>query len=422
MVILFLYIIKLKEESCLFLFPQKKKKKKMEKYGNGEQVYCVTGANGYIGSCLVKLLLQNGYTVHATIRNPEKWSQLLSLWDGGKKLRVFKADLEEEGSFDEAVKGCHGVFHVAASMEFSTIDNPDFEYVESKIIEPAKKGTLNLMKSCSKYKVKKVVFTSSISTLTAKDTSGKWRKVVDETCQNPIAHVLNAKPKPSGWVYVVSKLVTEEAALDYGKQNGIDVVSVITTTVGGSFLTSSVPASIQVILSPLTGMATGTLPAGIRHYPTLMGLPVPCIKGYETDMRSKLLPVSDEGILSAHMKLNTKNEEPSTDGPSKNLQPSTRGVPEEAQGVEAPTSDKKFSNSTTRGASTHTRGAHSNFERESHQEVQHAGRALMTPGIDANPHDGQVQELNYAGHSPEDATRREPRPASSSPETRTRGA
>ncbi|XP_065862235.1 putative anthocyanidin reductase isoform X2 [Euphorbia lathyris] len=253
MVILFLYIIKLKEESCLFLFPQKKKKKKMEKYGNGEQVYCVTGANGYIGSCLVKLLLQNGYTVHATIRNPEKWSQLLSLWDGGKKLRVFKADLEEEGSFDEAVKGCHGVFHVAASMEFSTIDNPDFEYVESKIIEPAKKGTLNLMKSCSKYKVKKVVFTSSISTLTAKDTSGKWRKVVDETCQNPIAHVLNAKPKPSGWVYVVSKLVTEEAALDYGKQNGIDVVSVITTTVGGSFLTSSVPASIQVILSPLTG-------------------------------------------------------------------------------------------------------------------------------------------------------------------------
>ena len=43
---------------------------------------------------------------------------LLPLWGGGDRLRVFRADLREEGSFDEAVKGCSGVFHVAASMEF----------------------------------------------------------------------------------------------------------------------------------------------------------------------------------------------------------------------------------------------------------------------------------------------------------------
>jgi len=34
-------------------------------------------------------------------------------------LRIFKADLNEEGSFDEAVRGCDGVFHVAASMVFN---------------------------------------------------------------------------------------------------------------------------------------------------------------------------------------------------------------------------------------------------------------------------------------------------------------
>lgn len=39
---------------------------------------------------------------------------------------MFKADLQEEGSFDEAVKGCDGVFHVAASMEFNvTADRED---------------------------------------------------------------------------------------------------------------------------------------------------------------------------------------------------------------------------------------------------------------------------------------------------------
>lgn len=47
---------------------------------------------------------------------------LLSLWKGGDQLRFFQADLHEEGSFDEAVKGCIGVFHVAASMEFNVRD------------------------------------------------------------------------------------------------------------------------------------------------------------------------------------------------------------------------------------------------------------------------------------------------------------
>lgn len=44
---------------------------------------------------------------------------LLSTWTSTDRLRLFRADLQEEGSFDEAVKGCDGVFHVAASMEFN---------------------------------------------------------------------------------------------------------------------------------------------------------------------------------------------------------------------------------------------------------------------------------------------------------------
>jgi len=31
---------------------------------------CVTGAGGFIASCLVKLLLEKGYTVRGTVRNP----------------------------------------------------------------------------------------------------------------------------------------------------------------------------------------------------------------------------------------------------------------------------------------------------------------------------------------------------------------
>lgn len=76
-------------------------------------------------------------------------------------------------------------------------------YVQSKIIDPAIKGTLNVLQSCLKSKsVKKVVFTSSISTLTAKGTDGNWKEVVDESCQTPIDHVWNTKA--SGWVILFS--------------------------------------------------------------------------------------------------------------------------------------------------------------------------------------------------------------------------
>ena len=145
-------------------------------------------------------------------------------------MRIFKADLNEEGSFDEAVRGCDGVFHVAASMEFNVdhkenignvIINQCFQrnlkwntqkkrlhfewiehaeaYVQANIIDPSIKGTLNLLKSCmNSSSVKRVVLTSSISTITAKDSNGKWKPVVDESCQIQTEHVL--KIQASGWV------------------------------------------------------------------------------------------------------------------------------------------------------------------------------------------------------------------------------
>ncbi|KAF3947299.1 hypothetical protein CMV_026547 [Castanea mollissima] len=246
--------------------------------------YCVTGATGYIGSWLVKTLLDRGYKVHATVRDPAKSLYLLSLWPSSKRLRLFRADLQEEGSFDEAVKGCDGVFHVAASMKFSVLANEDIEtYVQTNFIDPSIKGALNLLKACLKSKsVKRVVFTSSVSTITAQDSSGNWRPVVDESCQTHVDHVW--KTKANGWVYVLSKLLSEEAAFKFANENGIDLVSVITTTVGGPFLTFDVPSSIRVLLSPITGD------------PELFGI----LSAVNTRMGSISL-VHIEDLCSAHM-------------------------------------------------------------------------------------------------------------------------
>ncbi|XP_057867750.2 phenylacetaldehyde reductase [Cryptomeria japonica] len=70
---------------------------------------CVTGAACYIGPWLVKNLLEKGYTVKTTLRDPD-------LTGAEDRLKLFQANLLKEGSFDSAVDGCEGVFLVAGHM------------------------------------------------------------------------------------------------------------------------------------------------------------------------------------------------------------------------------------------------------------------------------------------------------------------
>ncbi|KAJ0094376.1 hypothetical protein Patl1_17141 [Pistacia atlantica] len=143
-----------------------------------EKVVCVTGASGYIASWLVKLLLERGYSVKATVRDPDDHKvKHLHEFDGAKeKLLLFKADLLEEGSFDSAIDGCEGVFHTASPVVLSPNDP------QAELIDPAVKGTLNVLKSCAKVQsVKRVIVLSSLASIIHNGTPVNPDVVVDET-------------------------------------------------------------------------------------------------------------------------------------------------------------------------------------------------------------------------------------------------
>lgn len=73
-------------------------------------------------------------------------------------LELVEADLLQEGSFDDAVQDSVYVFHTASPYIVSGITDP-----QKELIEPAVKGTLNVLSSVAKAKsVKRVVLTSSI--------------------------------------------------------------------------------------------------------------------------------------------------------------------------------------------------------------------------------------------------------------------
>nr|UXX62034.1 dihydroflavonol-4-reductase [Paeonia suffruticosa] len=210
------------------------------------ETVCVTGAAGFIGSWLVMRLLEHGYVVRATVRDPEnmrKVKHLLDLPKADTHLTLWKADLLVDGSFDEAIKGCTGVFHVATPMDFESKDP------ENEVIKPTIDGMLSIMRACAKAKtVRRVVFTSSAGTINVEQHQ---RLVYDETCWSDMEFIQTKKM--TGWMYFVSKILAEQAAWKFAKENSIDFISIIPTLVVGPFLMPSMPPSLVTALSPITG-------------------------------------------------------------------------------------------------------------------------------------------------------------------------
>lgn len=207
----------------------------------------VTGATGFLASWLVKKLLEKGYTVHATVRDLEdaaKRKHLLALPGAEQNLRFFKADLVKEGDFDEAIKGCHGVFHTASPLVLAT----DPEQADKLLIEPALKGTLNVLKACvATPNVKRVVVTSSMAAVSY-DNTRPQEKVVDESCWSNEEFLRESKQ-----FYQLSKLLAERAAWEFAKANKLDMVTVTPPLILGKMMQPGLNASTWYVRKFVTG-------------------------------------------------------------------------------------------------------------------------------------------------------------------------
>ena len=108
-----------------------------------------------MGSWCIKVLLSRGYIVHTTVRNAAKAEFLSTLTGSKDRLKVFPGvDLLSPRSYDAAMAGCSAVLHTASPF-FNAGGS------EEKLVTPAVEGTRNVLTSCAKLGVKRVVLTSS---------------------------------------------------------------------------------------------------------------------------------------------------------------------------------------------------------------------------------------------------------------------
>ncbi|KAF6147254.1 hypothetical protein GIB67_013075 [Kingdonia uniflora] len=232
---------------------------------------CVTGAGGFIASWIVKLLLEKGYNVKGTVRNPDdpKNSHLKELEGAKERLMLCKSDLLDYESLREAMMGCDGVFHTASPVT----DDP------KQMVEPAVVGTKNVIHAAAETGVRRVVFTSSIGAVYMDPHRGP-DVVVDEKCWSDLEFCKDTK----NW-YCYGKAVAEQAAWDVSKELGVDLVVVNPVLVLGPLLQPTVNASIVHILKYLTG-STKTYANSVQAYVHVRDVAVAHILVYETPSAS----------------------------------------------------------------------------------------------------------------------------------------
>jgi dihydroflavonol-4-reductase len=114
----------------------------------------LTGATGFVGGNLLRLLVEKGFRVRCLVR-PGPGERRVQ---GDAAVEVFPGDLRDAAQVEACAKGCEAVFHTAADYRLWV---PDPRVMFEINVE----GSRNVFRAARKARVSRVVHTSSVGAL-----------------------------------------------------------------------------------------------------------------------------------------------------------------------------------------------------------------------------------------------------------------
>ena len=165
----------------------------------------VTGATGFLGSHVARVLAEQGADLRLLVRASSNLKNL-----EGLKAERAVGDLCDPASLGKAMSGCDTVFHVAADYRLWVRD-PEQMYQANV------EGTRALLDAARKNGVRRVVYTSSVATMGFTSNGHPADEDSPVSLDNMIGH------------YKRSKFMAEEVAIQAGR-SGMDVVVVNPST------------------------------------------------------------------------------------------------------------------------------------------------------------------------------------------------
>ena len=210
----------------------------------------LTGASGYIGKHIALQLLNQGYSVRASVRSLSKSDEvrgavLPHLIDKTKldsRLTFVELDLEKDAGWDAALKGVDVLMHTASPFPIASPKD------ENELIRPAVDGTLRALKAAHNAGVHRVILTSSMAAVYGCDLPA-GKSEYDETLWTDVSHPIGRVP------YTKSKTLAEKVAWDYVKNSApkIELTTINPVLVLGAPLDKNFGSSISAVERILKG-------------------------------------------------------------------------------------------------------------------------------------------------------------------------
>ncbi len=141
----------------------------------------ITGASGFVGSAVLRQLVQAGHSVRALLRLKSDRRNL-----DGLPVEIVYGDLTETDSLSAALAGCDALFHVAADYRL-WVTRPDDMYQTNV------SGTRNLMLTAARVGLKRIVYTSSVATLGITSDGSPADETTPVTLDDMIGHYKRSK-------------------------------------------------------------------------------------------------------------------------------------------------------------------------------------------------------------------------------------
>ena len=216
----------------------------------------VTGATGYLAGYVIKELLEANYRVRGSVRklaDKQKYAHLFKLPKASPDTLDFvEAELSNTECWEAACKDCLYVIHVAFPLLLKTPKDPVKE-----IIQPAVQGTINVLNAALKAGVKKVVVTSSSSTVHSGHGDKTNEMIFNETIWSNIEFCTP---------YEKGKMLAEKEAWKFYEANKdkIEVSVIIPGYIIGPVLSKNVAASptlvIRILKNEMPGLPVLSFP------------------------------------------------------------------------------------------------------------------------------------------------------------------
>jgi dihydroflavonol-4-reductase len=212
--------------------------------GDGKTVL-VTGGSGYLAGWCIVGLLERGYRVRTTVRNParehEVHAAVASQVGRDAHFTVHQADLLSDEHWPNLIEGCDYVLHVASPLPESQPKDPD------ELIVPAREGTRRVLGMALDAGVRRVVLTSSVAAI----------RGGNEGAGHPLDETVWTDLEARGLTpYVRSKTIAEQTAWELAEQRGRRdrVAAVNPGVIVGPLLSDDRSTSLQVIERLLNGI------------------------------------------------------------------------------------------------------------------------------------------------------------------------